>query len=33
MPLVARHFDQIDAAHKGYVTLDEIEKFAAKRGQ
>lgn len=33
MPLVAKHFGQIDAAHKGYVTLDEIEKFAAKRGQ
>ena len=33
MPLVAKNFDQIDAAHKGYVTLDDIAQFAAKRKQ
>lgn len=33
MPLVAKHFDEIDATHKGYVTLDDITQFAAKRHQ
>ncbi|WP_028221304.1 EF-hand domain-containing protein [Paraburkholderia oxyphila] len=33
MPLVAKNFDQIDATHKGYVTLDDIAQFAKKRGQ
>ncbi|CAB3783596.1 hypothetical protein LMG28688_01679 [Paraburkholderia caffeinitolerans] len=33
MPLVAKNFDQIDTAHKGYVTLDDIAQFAAKRHQ
>jgi hypothetical protein len=29
MPRLARHFDEIDTAHAGYVTLPEIEQFAA----
>lgn len=33
MPRVARNFDQIDAGHKGYVTLDDIAQYAAKRSQ
>jgi hypothetical protein len=28
---VARHFDDIDAAHKGYVTEDDIRTWHAKR--
>jgi Ca2+-binding EF-hand superfamily protein len=31
MPMVARNFDQIDKAHKGYVTLDEIQAFTRER--
>jgi Ca2+-binding EF-hand superfamily protein len=33
MPLVARHFNEIDTAHAGYVTLDQIEQFAAQHGR
>ena len=33
MPRVAKNFDQIDATHKGYVTLDDIAQYAAKRHQ
>ena len=28
---IARHFDDIDAAHKGYVTEDDIRTWRAKR--
>jgi hypothetical protein len=31
MPNVARQFDAIDTAHKGYVTLEEIRAFMAQR--
>jgi hypothetical protein len=31
MPGVARNFDTIDVAHKGFVTLPEIRAFAAER--
>lgn len=31
MPRVAQHFDEIDSAHVGYVTLPQIEQFAAQR--
>lgn len=31
MPMVARNFDQIDKAQKGYVTLDEIQAFSRER--
>jgi len=31
MPRVARNFDQIDTAHKGYVTLDEIQAFSREK--
>lgn len=31
MPMVARNFDSIDIAHKGYVTLPEIRAFAQER--
>jgi hypothetical protein len=27
MPKIAKHFDAIDTAHKGYVTLDEIRAY------
>lgn len=27
MPMVARHFDAIDAQHKGYVTLQDIRAY------
>jgi hypothetical protein len=27
MPMVAKHFDQIDAQRNGYVTLPQIEAF------
>ena len=30
MPRVAKHFDEIDADHKGYVTLDQIKAAAAR---
>ncbi len=29
MPRVASRFDEIDAAHTGYVTLEQIQKFVA----
>ncbi|GAA0760973.1 EF-hand domain-containing protein [Ideonella azotifigens] len=29
MPRVAAKFDEIDAAHSGFVTLEQILKFAA----
>jgi hypothetical protein len=37
LPMIARHFDQIDAQHKGFVTLDDIRAFrqqmrAARQG-
>lgn len=28
MPMVARNFAQIDKAHKGYVTLEDIQAFS-----
>jgi EF hand len=31
MPMVARNFDQIDKAHKGFVTLDDIQAFYRER--
>jgi hypothetical protein len=31
MPMVARNFDQIDKAHKGYVTLDDIQAFSREK--
>jgi EF hand len=31
MPIVARNFDQIDKAHKGFVTLDDIQAFYRER--
>jgi hypothetical protein len=31
MPIVARNFDQIDKAKKGYVTLEDIQAFARER--
>ena len=27
---IAAHFNEIDADHKGYVTLDEIEQYLAQ---
>jgi hypothetical protein len=30
MPRVAKHFDEIDADHKGYVTLDQVKAAAAR---
>ncbi|AOJ01871.1 MULTISPECIES: EF-hand domain-containing protein [Burkholderia] len=30
MPRVAQHFDQIDTAHKGYITLADLKQFAAR---
>jgi hypothetical protein len=31
MPMVARHFDEIDTANAGYVTLPQIEAFMQQR--
>jgi hypothetical protein len=31
MPLVARHFDEIDTQRNGYVTLPQIEAFMRER--
>ena len=31
MPMVAKHFDEIDAQRAGYVTLPQIEAFMAQR--
>ena len=31
MPMVARNYDAIDTAHKGYVTVDEVRAFARAR--
>jgi hypothetical protein len=33
MPMVAQHFKEIDTAGKGYVTLDQIQAFAAAHRQ
>jgi hypothetical protein len=30
MPFVYKHFDEIDAAHKGFVTMDQIAAYFAK---
>jgi hypothetical protein len=32
MPMVARHFDEIDTQKAGYITLPQIEAFAQERG-
>lgn len=31
MPMVAKHFDEIDAQRAGYITLPQIEAFMAKQ--
>jgi hypothetical protein len=31
MPMVAKHFDEIDTQRAGYLTLPQIEAFAAQR--
>ncbi|GJG94976.1 EF-hand domain-containing protein [Cupriavidus pauculus] len=31
MPMVAKHFDEIDTHHVGYLTLPQIEAFMAQR--
>jgi len=31
MPMVARSFDQIDKAHRGYVTQEDIQVFMRER--
>lgn len=31
MPMVARHFDEIDTQRAGYITLPQIEAFMAKQ--
>lgn len=31
MPMVARHFDEIDTHRAGYLTLPQIEAFMAQR--
>lgn len=31
MPMVAKHFDEIDTAQAGYVTLAQIEAFMQQR--
>jgi len=31
MPMVAKHFDEIDTQRAGYVTLPQIEAFMAQR--
>ncbi|CAB3795805.1 hypothetical protein LMG27177_03968 [Paraburkholderia fynbosensis] len=33
MPRVAAYFDEIDTTHQGYVTLEQIEQFAAQHRQ
>lgn len=32
MPMVAKHFDEIDTQKVGYVTLEQIETFAQQHG-
>jgi hypothetical protein len=32
MPMVARHFDEIDSQKAGYVTLPQLEAFMQERG-
>jgi hypothetical protein len=32
MPIVARHFDEIDTQKSGYITLPQIEAFMQERG-
>ncbi|MBB5499264.1 EF-hand domain-containing protein [Paraburkholderia sp. MM5384-R2] len=32
MPLLARHFDEIDTQKAGYITLPQIEAFMQERG-
>ncbi|MFM0627275.1 EF-hand domain-containing protein [Paraburkholderia xenovorans] len=32
MPMVARHFDEIDTQKAGYITLPQIEAFMQQRG-
>jgi hypothetical protein len=32
MPMLAKHFDEIDTAKAGYVTLPQIEAFMQQRG-
>jgi len=32
MPMVAKHFDEIDAQKAGYITLPQIEAFMQQRG-
>lgn len=32
MPFVYRNFDAIDTEHRGYVTLPQIEAYAARQG-
>jgi hypothetical protein len=31
MPMVAKHFDEIDTQHAGYVTLPQIEKMMEQK--
>jgi hypothetical protein len=31
MPMVAKHFDEIDTQHLGYVTLPQIEDLMKQR--
>ena len=31
MPFVYKHFDEIDTAHKGFVTKDQVAAYFAKR--
>ncbi|WP_233855735.1 EF-hand domain-containing protein [Paraburkholderia sp. HD33-4] len=32
MPMLARHFDEIDTQKAGYITLSQIEAFMQERG-
>lgn len=32
MPMVAKHFDEIDTQKAGYITLPQIEAFMQQRG-
>ncbi|MFP4895337.1 EF-hand domain-containing protein [Paraburkholderia sp. EG304] len=32
MPMLARHFDEIDTQKAGYITLPQIEAFMQERG-